>query len=366
MSRTPEHAREGAFTYDKHAQALADVFIKGLENGTAPWIQPWTDNAQVPGAPYNPTTGKSYRGGNSLALMMAEAEMQLSGKLTEPDNRWMTYKQSVSVGAQVRKGEKGVQLLKWLEVDDKAANDPAPAPADASDSHDKKRMVAVPFWVFHASQMDGLPPVPKPEPRPELEMLQQVDDLVKASGALVQYGGNRAFYSPSLDLIQMPVLNQFHDMPAAAATLLHELGHWTGHASRLNRPFSFDRKGEEYAREELRAEMSSLAMCQRLGVPHDPGQHVAYVASWISLLKKDPREILRAASDVEKILTHLNVPERQHEILPQVVREQEKESTLSSVQAMRANHQRMPKHGRARIQDPANVRARSRGVALEL
>lgn len=322
MKRQPEHAAHSAFTYDRHAQALADIFIRGLESGTAPWVKPWTNSTPTSEAPYNPTTGKAYRGGNAVALMCAEAERLDTGSMAVPDSRWMTYKQASSVGCQVRKGEKGMQLLKWMEVEEPRA--PTPVGGSQAEATAEKRLIALPFWVFHASQIDGLPAPPAIEPKPELQMLQEVDDLVKASGAVVQTGGNRALYSPKLDIIRMPALFQFHDMPSAAATLLHELGHWTGHETRLNRTFSFDRKSEDYAREELRAEMASLAMAQRLGVPHDPSQHVAYVGSWIRLLKDDPRELLRAASDVEKILAHLNVPERQHEVLPQVERQQER------------------------------------------
>lgn len=367
MSRKPEHAREGASVYDKHASELASIFIRGLQGGTAPWVKPWTDSADAPGSPHNPSTGKPYRGGNALALMCAEADLQLAGKMTEPDSRWLTFKQALSVGAQVRKSEKGVQCLKWLEVDEKRGAKEQQPVADGQEDARGKRMVAVPFWVFHASQMDGLPPVARAETLPELEMLQVVDDLVKASGAVVQHGGNRAFYSPALDVIQMPALNQFRGMPEAAATLLHELGHWTGHESRLNRPFSFDRKGEEYAREELRAEMASLSMCQRLGVPHDPGQHVAYVGSWIKLLSESPRELLRAAADVEKILTHLNVPERKYEILPQIERQQEQEQKAERLTPKQtiAAIQKVPDQPEAARQ-PVRERARSRGMELGL
>lgn len=369
MKRQPEHAAHSAFTHDRHAQALADIFIRGLENGTAPWVKPWTNSDPTSSAPYNPTTGKPYRGGNAVVLMCAESEMQDAGRLAVPDSRWMTYKQASSVGCQVRKGEKGVQLLKWMDVEEPRT--PAPDGGGQSESAAEKRLIALPFWVFHASQIDGLPAPPAVEPKPELHMLQEVDDLVKASGALVQTGGNRAFYSPKLDVIQMPALHQFNDMPSAAATLLHELGHWTGHESRLNRPFSFDRKSEEYAREELRAEMASLAMAQRLGVPHDPSQHVAYVGSWIKLLKDDPRELLRAASDVEKILTHLNVPERQHEILPQVERQQER-SRREATAPQRATHppaRETIAALRAALEEPAGApppkaRPRSRGMEL--
>lgn len=323
MSRKPEHAAQSAFTYDRHAQALADIFIRGLEEGTAPWVKPWRDGDPTLTSPYNPTTGKAYRGGNAVALMCAEVGMQNAGSLPSPDSRWMTFKQALSVGAQVRRGQKGVQLLKWLETTDK--DSPKGQPVDgATADKDNKRLIALPFWVFHASQIDGLPPAPTQEPKPVADRLKQVDDLVRESGAVVRHGGDRAFYSPAQDFIQMPPDDQFRDMPAYAATLLHELGHWTGHETRLNRTFSFDRRGEGYAREELRAEMSSLAMAQRLAVPHDPSQHFAYVASWIKLLRDDPRELLRAASDVEKILAHLNVPERQHEILPQIERVQER------------------------------------------
>jgi putative DNA primase/helicase len=367
MSRKPEHAREGAFTFDKHAEALAAVFIRGLQEGTSPWVKPWTDSADAPGCAWNPSTGKAYRGGNALALMCAEADMQMAGKMTAPDSRWMTYRQAAGVGAQVQKGQKGVQCLKWLEVDEKRGAKEERPVADGPEDAKGKRMVAVPFWVFHASQMDGLPPAPKHELKPEVDRFEQVEALVAQSGAVVQHGGNRAYYSPSLDVIQLPNADQFKDAMGYASTKLHELAHWSGHDSRLARAYSFDRHAEAYAREELRAEMASLSMQQRLDVPHQVGQHVAYVGSWIKLLKDDPRELLRAASDVEKILTFLKVPEREYEILPQIERQQEqtKQAERPNARQSIAAIQAVLDHPET-VQQPARERARSRGIELGL
>lgn len=321
---------------NKFADDLAGHFIEGLKNGTAPWIKPWDDSkdAQALEMPYNPTTGKAYSGSNALRLMMASPEIVASG-----DARWMTYKQAVSVGAQVRKGERGTGLLKWVEMNKKdgdtsnGSGDKSKAQGNEKDD-EQKRMVGVAFTVFHASQIDGLPEAPKHEFKPMSERIKGAMDLVEQSKAVVRHGGNRAAYAPALDMILMPAPEQFHSEAGYTATLLHELGHWTGHRDRLNRTFGRDFGSPDYAREELRAEMASFAISQRMGLPHDPGNHVSYVGSWIRALENDSRELMRAASDVEKILKHLKVPEIERERLPQVERSKEQEKSKDNVVAM--------------------------------
>ncbi|WP_439847610.1 ArdC family protein, partial [Neisseria gonorrhoeae] len=154
--------------------------------------------------------------------------------------------------------------------------------------------------VFNGEQIDGLPPL-KLRPlswNPD----ERAENILKNSGAVIDHRhGDRAFYSPSRDSITLPLREQFESPGAYYETALHELGHWTGHADRLNRDLSHPFGSEGYAREELRAEIASLMLSQELGVSFNPGQHASYVASWIMVLQDDPMEIMRAASDAEKI-----------------------------------------------------------------
>ncbi|MGY6517229.1 MAG: ArdC family protein [Lysobacteraceae bacterium] len=348
---------------NKFADELATHFIEGLKNGTAPWIKPWDDSkvAQALEMPYNPTTGKAYSGSNALRLMMVSPEIVESG-----DARWMTYKQAKAVGAQVRKGERGTRLLKWVEMTKQEGDAPKgsedkPKVQDKDKDGEQKRMVGRPFNVFHASQIDGLPEAPKREFKPMSERIKGALDLVEQSKAVVRHGGNRAAYSPALDMIMMPSPEQFHSEAGYAATLLHELGHWTGHRDRLNRTFGRDFGSPDYAREELRAEMASFAISQRMGLPHDPGNHVSYIGSWIRVLENDPRELMRAASDVDKILKHLKVPEIERERLPQAEREQEQTKTASNERIAKASAEHGPMTKKA-LESRANARKQARAA----
>src|SRR5690606_7635428 len=140
------------------------------------------------------------------------------------------------------------------------------------------------------------------------EGLEQIDKLRAPSGAHIDHRSRKkAYYSPVQDMIVMPLKEQFSDPERYYSTALHELGHWTGHESRLNRPFVNAFGSEGYAREELRAEINSMLIGQRLGISHDPGQHMAYVDAWVKILKEDPAEIVRACQDAEKINNYLSM-----------------------------------------------------------
>jgi antirestriction protein ArdC len=326
----------------KHNQDLAQIFIQGLQDGTSHYMKPWSAG-DIPPLSYNPVSGAHYRGGNQFALMVAELRMQQQDQNPLGDRRWMTIKQSNSVGARVKRGAKSQLLVAYKELEDKRKE---LAPGEEAPRH----LVAFPFFVFHATQIDGLPPPQVFPQRPMDERLKDAQKIVDDLGVPVLSGATQACYVPSKDRILMPDRGAFVDDPSWMATLLHECAHATGHASRLNRPFSFERNGAEYAREELRAEMSSFDMCRRLGVPFDPSQHIAYVNSWIELLQKDPNELMRAAADADKILRFLKVPELEIEKIPTI--EQGKEQTKEP------DRQVEPA-----IEKP---RARKRGKALEL
>jgi putative DNA primase/helicase len=278
-------------------ETVAEKLIEQLKRGTAPWQKPW--QAGVPGAfmPANPTTGKRYRGINAIHLMSQG----------HSDQRWMTYKQATAVGAQVRKGEKGtpIQYWKFNEEQTKTGADGKPV-LDARGEAVKltialERPRVFLATVFNAGQIDGLPPI---EARKEQEWhaMERAEQILQASNAVIRHGEqNRAFYRPATDSIHLPDKDRFPSADKYYATALHELGHWTGHGSRLDRDLAHPFGSEGYAREELRAEIASMILGSELGIGHDPAQHAAYVGSWIKALQDDPLEIFRAAADAEKI-----------------------------------------------------------------
>lgn len=279
-----------------YAKEVADRVIEQLEQGTAPWVKPWE-----PGTlrmPYNPTTDKPYRGINSLWLSMQGRS----------DPRWLTYKQAGGLGAQVQKGQKGSHIEYWKfreEVTKRDENgkpvlDEKGQPQKVSVELDRpRRFTAV---VFNAEQIDGLAPLSDPVARPAMERHDQAEAILANSGARIRHqNGDRAYYSPGTDQITLPETHQFKSPDAYYSTALHELGHWTGHPTRLDRDLSNPFGSEGYAKEELRAEIASMMLGEQLGIGHDPGQHVAYIGSWIKALKEDPREIFRAAADADKI-----------------------------------------------------------------
>jgi antirestriction protein ArdC len=269
-------------------QQFADRILTELEQGVKPWVRPWDpEKAGGPQAPFNPVTGKRYHGINVLILGMDMRAFQ-SG-----DPRWMTYQQSLEKQWQVRKGEKATTIFftKPYEVED-----------DEAEDGKKPIKFLKQYAVFHASQILGIPAYKPPTveeapwTRPEA-----ADIILRNSGAVVRIGGDRAFYSPATDHIQLPPEHAFRGPPEFAATALHELGHWTGHSSRLNRDMNTRYGSAAYAMEELRAELASAFVASELGIPTDIPRHASYIASWIKPLKEDKREIFRAAADAQRI-----------------------------------------------------------------
>lgn len=273
-----------------YRQEVTNDIIRLLEEGTAPWQKPWA-SGQSGRTPYNPTTNKPYRGGNVLALMISGMRRGYS------DPRWMTYKQAADQGWQVHKGEKATRIEFWEAT---AGSEDE----DADEDGRRPRLIHRVYSVFNAQQIDGIPQLAI-EPRTPFEVIEAGEHILTNSGAEIRHGGDRAFYNRGGDYIQLPHREQFIDAPAYYATGCHELIHWSGHGTRLNRETLTKSRGsgagdEHYAREELIAELGSMMLAAETGLPHDPSQHAAYVASWLEALKKDKNEIFRAASAASK------------------------------------------------------------------
>ncbi len=277
-------------------QELTDRIVAQLEIGVKPWVMPW-DPAKCggPQAPINGATGARYHGVNVLILGM-DLRAFKSG-----DPRWCSYLQAQEHGWQVRKDERATTIFfsKQLAMDEESEGD------GAQQGQPKTVRLLKHHAVFHFSQIDGVPPWTAPDigttpwRRPDAAEI-----IMQRSGATIRVGGERAFYSPSTDHIQLPPENAFRGPPEWAATALHELAHWTGHRSRLDRDMTKRFGSAGYAMEELRAELSSAFMASELGIPADIPQHASYIGNWLKPLKDDKREIFRAAADAQKI-THM-------------------------------------------------------------
>ena len=279
-----------------HYQEITDRIVAALESGTKPWQQPW-DNAKAggPSMPINATTGRPYHGINVLVLAMSN--FAFGGG----DPRFCSYKQAADRGWQVRKGERGTQIFffKRMEVEDRNA------PPEAEDRMKRIPMLRA-YTVFNGTQIDGIPPWAAPDVVAEPWRKPEAAELILTnSKAVVRTGGERAFYSPSLDFIQMPNAGAFNSPQDWGTTALHELGHWSSHVDRLNRDIKNRFGSEKYAHEELRVELASVFIGATLGLPCDVPNHASYIASWIKTLREDKREIFRAASDAQKIADYL-------------------------------------------------------------
>jgi antirestriction protein ArdC len=280
-----------------HYQEVTDRIIAALEAGTPPWRKPWDpDKAGGPAMPRNAATGHRYRGINVLTLGMSPLAFA-SG-----DPRWATYKQSQERGWQVRKGERGTTGLffRRLEVRDDRKSD---------DDEDSVRRIPLlrAFTLFHASQIDGIPDyVPPTIEQAPWRAPEAAEVIIANSGAVVRFGGDRAFYSPATDHIQMPPHAAFATAAKYCDVLLHECCHWTGHATRLNRDLRNSFGSSEYSREELRAELGNVMICAELGISDcDFSNNAAYIASWLERLRSDRKEIFRAAADAQRIADYL-------------------------------------------------------------
>ena len=270
---------------------VTNRIIKELEQGRLPWVQPWASSGTTPlGLPLNAATGRAYSGINILLLWSAAIEQGRSSQ------RWLTYLQALALGGNVRKGEKGTMVVYADTFIPKAEQ----KKASASGEEARRIGFLKRFTVFHTSECDGLPAEPEADPLPgRADILPQAEAVIAATGAVIRVGGDMAFYSPAHDIIQVPPQEAYYDPVNWYRTRLHELTHWTGHVSRLNRDFSGRWGGEAYAREELVAELGSAFLCAELGI-EPTVRHADYIGAWLDILKGDNRAVFQAASHASK------------------------------------------------------------------
>jgi antirestriction protein ArdC len=281
-------------------QEITDKIVAELEQGRVPWVQPWSSKAAAITAPFglprNAATSRPYTGINVLILWIAGTERGFTSQ------KWLTFRQALKIGAHVHKGEKAINVVyadRFIPYRERTraaetGNDPQAIPF-------LKR-----FTVFNADQCENLPSDISPPPEPILHdlVLPQAEALIRATGADLRIGGNRAFYVPGADYIQVPPPSAYFEPINWHRTVCHELGHWTGAPHRLNRDLSGGFGSVSYAREELVAEMAGAFVCAALSIVPTV-RHADYIGSWLEVLHDDNRAIIRAASAASKAADYL-------------------------------------------------------------
>lgn len=282
---------------DVYARVTSQI-VAALEQGARPWMQPWAAHPAGPVSRPLRASGKPYNGVNVL-LLWGEA---MAKGYASPF--WMTYKQAAELGGHIRKGEHG-SLVVYANTFTKTETN------DKGEDTERDIPFLKGYTVFNVAQIDDLPAHYTAAPAdslPACERLEHADHFFRGTFAEIRTGGSAAFYSPGEDFIQMPPFELFRDPEGYAATLAHELTHWTRHPKRLARDFGQPRWGNAaYAMEELVAELGSAFLCADLGIsPEVQDNHAAYVASWLKVLKNDKRAIFTAASHAQKAADYLH------------------------------------------------------------
>ncbi len=297
MSSKTTRARSGsdrANIYDE----ITGKIIAELEVGRVPWVQPWgAAAAKAPLAmPRNAATGRHYSGINVLILWGAVIQYGFSGQ------GWLTFRQALALGGNVRKGEHGTTVVyadRFVPDDEKCR---------ARETGEEAAAIAFlkRFTVFNTAQCENLPEdVAVVTPPPPSGLIEpRVEALIRATGIDFRIGGDRAYYVPAQDYVQVPPSQAYFEPLNWHRTALHELGHATGHPSRLGRDFSGSFGSKKYAFEELIAEMNAAFCCASLGIAPTV-RHADYIGSWLEVLREDNRAIVRAASQASKAADYL-------------------------------------------------------------
>jgi antirestriction protein ArdC len=278
-----------------YAEVTGQV-IEELEQGRLPWVQPWDGAACGCAMPENGATSRRYSGINVL-ILWSEGVARGFGS-----QRWLTFRQALSLGGHVRRGEKGTTVCYADRFTPKGEEE------RARDEDREARAIAFlkRFTLFNVDQCEGLPEelTKAPELPAERETIPHAEALIAATGADFRIGGAEAFYSPCADFVQVPPQQAYSEQINWYRTALHELGHWTGHASRLDRNQRGCFGSADYAREELVAELASAFTCASLSI-RPTVRHADYIGAWLAVLREDEKAIFRAASLASKAADYL-------------------------------------------------------------
>jgi len=277
-------------------ESVTSKIVEALRSGAVPfWRKPWSEGCNA-GYPTNAVTGKHYRGVNLLLLSLAG----------HASKWWATYNQWRSIDGQVRRGEKGTQIILYKPITRKKIND------DGEEEVSSFPLMKT-WTVFNIAQVDGNLDQFRASYQPNPGAAKVVDfgpaeEVIAATGADIRYGGDRAFYSPEDDLIKLPPKDAFETTHEFYGVLAHEVTHWTGHTTRLNRLSKFARFGNEsYAVEELVAELGSAFLLAELGIPQseDLSNAIGYLDHWVKVLQRDHTAIFTASSAASKAVDYV-------------------------------------------------------------
>jgi len=297
MSRSTTRDHSGADRTSFYDD-ITNKIIAELEAGRFPWVQPWgTPSAKAQLAlPKNASTSRPYSGINVLILWGKVIEKGYSGQ------SWLTYRQTAALGGHVREGERGTTVV----YADRFIPDDAKRRAAQNGGEARAIPFLKRFTVFNTDQCNNLPDdiATAAPPPPPGTIEPRVEALIKATGIDFRIGGNRAYYNPSQDYVQVPPPAAFFEPINWHRTALHECGHAVGHPSRLNRDLTGSFGSRKYAFEELVAEMAAAFCCASLGITPTV-RHADYIASWLDALREDNRAIVRAASLASKAADYL-------------------------------------------------------------
>jgi antirestriction protein ArdC len=263
---------------------ISKRIIDSLDKGIVPWRKPWS---MSPGMRPHSVAGRAYNGINEILL----------GLSPYSDPRWLTYKKALELGGMVRKGEKSSMVIFWKIIQKKGSEDTFP--------------ILKYFNVFNVAQCDDLdiPELEKPEQFNPVDSAESIIDNMPSKPTMLHNGGDRAYYRPSTDEIHLPLKTDFHTVNEYYSTAFHELGHSTGHGSRLNRhglETGIAAFGSPvYSREELAAEFTSAFLCHMSGIENTIANSTAYIGGWLKALKNDPQLAIKAATQGQKAADYI-------------------------------------------------------------
>jgi antirestriction protein ArdC len=282
-------------TRDLHQEAT-DRILRELEKGAVPWVKPWASLGGNAGAPVNAATERPYSGSNVIFLWIAQDKNPTWG------NRFLTFKQALDLGGNVKKGEHGTKVYFWKPY---LAKDRS---KDAEADDKVKALVMREYTVFNTAQCENLPErvtsgralrVRNPNTRDEL-----ADEYIKATGAKVIEGVGEAFYAPSKDILCLPKFEAFKDADNFYNVAFHELTHWTGAKHRLDRDLKTKADHKAYAAEELVAELGAAFQSAEFGFDGDV-RNAGYIQTWIAALKDDKKIFFTCARAAQKAVDFL-------------------------------------------------------------
>jgi len=288
--------------YETLTQTMIEL-LQSLKSNPERWERPWIISENGQGA-HNALTKRTYSGINQIFLSY------LCIKYNYQFNRWLTFRQVQELGGSIKKGSKSAMII-FAKVTKVNANDKKKTQEEEEQtkSNLKTRFLLTYYNVFNVEQCEGLGQAfyqRNKQTESKFNQVETAEKILNNCGVQIQYKDqNRAFYSPGLDLISLPNLAQFKSESGYYETVFHELGHSTGHPSRLNRKLFNLFGDEDYAREELTAEMCSVFVCSLCGIDFKIKNSAAYIDSWLEVLESDKSAFVRSTMQAQTACNYI-------------------------------------------------------------